>query len=170
MAQNLSIVPCTAALVTLLTTFLQTNYEPSTDVKEIARGDFNDQGELVLKKIAARVVFGTAQFGESRDVSYTTLSTALQYQIVCRHESQRTREEQRNRSLAMAACVCEYLAGARLALPDGSLAGPVLLRGVGPAIDSVGPVEDCYAVGIEISGFSQFPGTYAQPGAVAVVA
>ena len=170
MAQSLAIVPTTAALVALLKAFLAAKYDADTDVKEIARGDFNDAGELILKKIAVRVVFGTAQYGEARDVSYTTLSTALQYQVVGRHESLRTREEQRNRALAVAACAVEYLAGARLQLPDGSLAGPILVRSVGPAVDAVGPVEDCYAIVLEISGFSQFPGTYAQPGSQAVVA
>jgi hypothetical protein len=170
MAQNLAIVPCTAALVALLQQFLADKYDEPVDVKEIGRGDFNDQGELVLKKVAVRVVFADAAFTEARDISLTTLGTALRYQVVCRHDSLRSREEKRNLALNLTGCVLEYLGGARLALPDGSLAGPILLRGVGPAIDIVGPVEDCYAITLEISGFSQFPGTYARPQQPAVVA
>ncbi len=158
MAQQLNIVQVTAALVAMLALRLPVVYQQPVDVREIGGKDFNDAGELILKKVAVRVRFGAGSFAEVRDLTLTTLSATLSYQVVCRHESLRGAEEMRNRSAALMACALDELAGARLTLANGTVAPPILIRSVGEAQDSFGPVEDCYAIGLEFGGTTQFPG------------
>ena len=170
MAQRLQVNDCTTGLVALLTHTLAPFYLNGIDVREAGRKDFDDAGQLVLHKVAVRVRFGDAVYAQARDISLTTLSATLNYQIICRHESLRTESEMRNRTLALCECVMEQLAGARFKLADGTVAGPVLVKGVVPVSDSYGPVEDCFGVTIEISGFAAFAGPNAQVQTQAVVA
>ena len=161
MAQQLNIVDCKDAILALLSATLPVSYGQPVDVREIGGKDFDENGQLVLKKVAVRVRFGQAAYADARDISLTTLSASLYYQVVCRHESLRSNTEARDRSLALTAVVMDQLAGARLQLPDGTKAVPIAIRSVLQAMDGLGPVEDCYAITIEISGTAQFSGVNA---------
>jgi hypothetical protein len=160
MAQKLQIVPAKDCLVTLLTTALA-GYAVAVDVREVGPKDFDDQGNLVLQKAAVRVRFGQADYSQVRDTTKTTLSAAIAFQIICRHESLRSNSEQRDRALELASAVADALAGARLLLPDGTLSEPIGLLAILPVEDRGGVVQDCYGVSIEVPGYAQFAGTYA---------
>lgn len=162
MARQLQMVAVKDALLALLSGRLPESYGVAVDVQESGDKDFDNAGQLVLKRVAVRVRMGDAEFNESRDTSLTTLGAVLRYQVICRHESQRSENEQRDRTLDLAAAVCEELAGARLALPDGSLSPRIQLRTVGPVSDQFGPVTGCWGVGIQLTGSAQFDGRKAQ--------
>ncbi len=148
----------TAALVALLAAQLSAAYGQPVDVQEAGSKDFDDEGNLVLRKVAVRVQFGRGRFGPARDITRTTLSNALEYRIICRHESLRGDAEMRNRTLALLECCAERLAGARLPLPDGTFTEGVLLQAVAPVEDAYGPVENCYGLSIEVTGYAQYAG------------
>ncbi len=157
----LTIVPVKDALVAFLKATMSNAYGKPVDVQESGSGDFDNDGQLVLKKIAIRVRFGDGEFGQTRDITRTTLSSSLYFQVVCAHGSLRSENEQRDRTLELAACAVGLLGGTRLVLPDGTRSEPILVRGVAQMSDAYGPVADCYGVSIEVGGFLQLSGEYA---------
>jgi hypothetical protein len=164
MAQLLQLVDATRALVALLASQMDAAYEHPVDVKQASKNDFDDEGELVLKKVAVRVQFGQAEYAQTRDISATTLSASLMYQIVCRHESLRSDSERRDRTMELVQAVQAVLAGARLLLVNGTKSGPIILHNVLPVSDGFGVIDDCYGLTIEVPGFAQFTGANANPG------
>jgi hypothetical protein len=164
MGQLLQIDPCTDALVALLDARLPVSFpEQRADVREASGKDFDDSGQLVLPKCAVRVRFGEATYAEARDISRVSLSANLSFQVVCRYESLRSQSEMRGRALSLAECVMEELAGAKLLLSNGTITEPILIRAVQPVADGYGPVENCYGVAIQVSGYAQHSGVNANP-------
>jgi hypothetical protein len=164
MSQNLCINAVTDNLVQVLTSTLRTSYDATTDVQESSKQDFSEDGQLVLRKIAVRVRFGQEECGPTRDITRTTYTSSLSYQIVCRHESLRSKAETRSRSLQLVSAAKAILAGTRLLLPDGTQTDGILLQGVFPVSDQFGPVDECYGIAIEVTGVTQYPGDYIVPG------
>lgn len=165
MAQKLQPGACTQALVALLSARLPASdsFNLAVDVKESGDKDFNDNGELILKNPAVRVWFEQAAYGDTRDISKTTLSATFRFQVVCRHTSLRGAQETRDRSHALTEAVLVELAGARLLFEDGTRSDPIAIRGVARTNDFAGIVQDCFSVLIEVDGFAQFDGRNANP-------
>ena len=144
-------------------TLLQ-NALPSVNVGSIGDLDTDENGELVFDPPAVRTFYATTRYvanGDSQALTYD--DTSHQIDIWCAAENLTSLEAQRYDTLALVAQVLPVLAGARLALADGSVSDPVrLLQLMGSLQGRQGaPVRTVYTIAIEVPGIAQFPGTYA---------
>ena len=129
-------------------------------------GDLNtdENGELVFDPPAARTFYANSRYVANSDSQALTYDeTDHQIDIWCAAENLTSLEAQRNDTLALVAKVLPVLAGARIALADGSVSEPVRLMGVTGALQgkSGASVRTVYVIAIEVPGIAQFPGTYA---------
>lgn len=165
MATKVQIHLVEAALLELLSSRLKISYGMNVDVESIGKGDFDDEGQLVLKSPAVRLIFNDGNFGATRDTQRTTLNTNLNFAAACRHESLRSKARERTKTYQLLATVGDELAGARLKLSDGAYTDPLLLTGTYQMFDAGGPVDQCYAVSFTVTGLAQFSGVNANFGA-----
>ena len=165
MSSRVQIDAVEAALLALLPGQLAANYVERVDVEALGKGDFDDDGQLVLKSPAVRISFGEAMYAQVRDTTRTTLSADLTFSAFCFHESIRSRAKERTKTLQLVAAVQDELAGARLQLTPGVYTEPILLRAVTQAADALGPVDQVFAVVFIVPGLAQFSGKNANFGA-----
>jgi hypothetical protein len=167
MATKVQIHLVEAALLELLSTRLKISYGMNVDVESIGKGDFDEDGQLVLKSPAVRLIFVDGHFGSARDNQRVTLNTALIFSAACYHESLRSKAQERTRSFQLLGTVADELAGARLKLSEGVYTEPILLTGAVQVMDAGGPVDQCFAVTFTVTGIAQFSGVNANFGAKA---
>jgi hypothetical protein len=137
----------------------------AVDVDSTNQRDFNGSGQLVLKPPSIRVEFGDASFSNLRDNQRLTYESGLLFDVLCYERNLRSKAEARLKTLILVRVVLNQLAGARLALADGTSSMPLELRGVSLVLpDDDGPVDQLFAVHVLVKGIAQFDGPNARFG------
>lgn len=165
MATKVQIHLVEAALLALLPARLKISYGKNVTVSPIGGKDFDDDGQLVLKSPAVRTHFKGAEYAPLRDIQRLTTEAELNWDIICFEESLKSKADERTKTLELIAVVQDELAGARLQISDGVYTQPTRIVSVLPVMDAVGPVDQCYAITIAVSGIAQFSGVNANFGA-----
>jgi len=159
-----------AALIALLKSVMPAAYGTEeapvlVDVNSVNSKDFNDQGQLTLKPPSIRVEFGGAHFRNLRDNQKLTYENGQLFHVLCFVSSLRSKADERLQILSLVAVALNQLAGARLALADGSSSMPIEIKDVALVLpDDGGPVDQLFAITIEISGIAQYDGPNARFG------
>jgi hypothetical protein len=131
----------------------------SVDVNSVNSKDFNAQGQIALKSPALRVQFGDADYNNLRDNQRLTYQNGQLYDVLCWESNLRSKADERLQSLGLVAVTLNQLAGARLALSDGTRSMPVEIVRVSLVLpNDGGPVDQLFAVTVRISGIAQFDG------------
>jgi hypothetical protein len=159
-----------AALITLLKTVMPPAYGTSVapvlvDINSVNSKDFNAQGQLALKPPSMRVQFGDANFANLRDNQRLTYQNGMLFDVLCFESSLRSKADERLQSLGLVAVALNQLAGARLALADGTSSMPIEVKRVSLVLpDDGGPVDQLFAITISVEGIAQFDGPNARFG------
>jgi hypothetical protein len=148
-----------AALIALLKDTMPAAYGTPVDVDSVNSKDFNAQGQLALRAPAQRIQFGDGDFSDLRDNQRLSYQAGILFDVLCWESSLRSKADERLQSLGLVAVTLNQLAGARLALADGTLSMPITLKRVSLVLpDDGGPVDQLYAITVLISGIAQFDG------------
>lgn len=158
-----------AALISLLKSVMPAAYgTPAApvlvDIDSIGDKDFNAQGQLALKPPSIRVRFGGAEFNNLRDNQRLTYEAGMPFEVMCFESSLRSKADERLQTLVLVQTTLNQLAGARLALADGSSTMPLTAKGVSPVITEDGPVDQLFAITVLVNGIAQFDGPNARFG------
>jgi hypothetical protein len=152
-----------AALVALLKSKLAGAYGQNVSVDSLGDKDFDEQGRLVLQPPAARVRFLDAPFQNLRDNQRLTYQVPMSFEILFFQSSLRSPADERKQTLVLLGAGADVVTGARLELSDGSKSMPVAIKRA-YLIDTLeGPVDQAFAVQIEVEGIAQFSGANANP-------
>lgn len=153
-----------AALIALLKSVMPAAYGTPdapvlVDVNSVNSKDFNAQGQLALKPPSLRVQFSDDDFSNLRDNQRLTYQSGLLFDVLCFESSLRSKADERLQSLGLVAVTLNQLAGARLALADGTSSMPVEIKRVSLVLpNDDGPVDQLFAITVLISGIAQFDG------------
>ena len=161
-----------AALIALLKSTMPAAYATSlnqqnpvgVDIAGLGDGDFDADGQLVLQPPSIRVRFGSANYSNLRDNQRLSYETGMPFAILCFESSLRSKVDERKQTLVLVATLQNQLAGARLALADGTSSGPITMKGVQLVIPDSGPVDQLFAIHVEVPGIAQFDGPNARFG------
>jgi phage gp37-like protein len=153
-----------SALIALLSASLPTAYGTSVDIDSIGDKDFLDDGTLTLQPPSIRVRFAGAKYENLRDNQRLSYEAALMFEVMCFESSLRSKADERLQTLQLVQVVQDQLAGARLALADGTSSMPLELDSVSPVITDSGPVDQLYAIVFIVNGIAQFSGANARFG------
>lgn len=134
------------------------------DIDSLGDKDFDENGMLVLDPPSIRIRFAGAEYDTLRDNRRLTYQAAMPFEILCFESSLRGKADQRKQTLVLVAAVLDQLVGANLRLSDGSTTMPLTLLGVQLIGVEAGPVDQLFAVGIQVPGIAQFGGPNAQTG------
>jgi hypothetical protein len=133
---------------------------PDVNVGSIGDLSTDQNGELVFDPPCARTFFSGTDYGETHDnLALTYDEASHEIDIWCAAENLQSLEAQRMDTLALVAEILPVLAGAELALPDGSTTQPVRLKSVVGSLQGRqgAPVATVYTIKVEIPGIAQFP-------------
>lgn len=153
-----------AALIALLKSAMPAAYGTvdapvSVDVNSVNSKDFNAQGQLALKPPSLRIQFSDSDYSNLRDNQRLTYQAGLLFDVLCFESSLRSKADERLQILGLVAVALNQLAGARLALADGTRSMPLEIKRVSLVIpDDGGPVDQLFAITVLISGIAQFDG------------
>jgi hypothetical protein len=142
------------ALLAALTAGLKGIY-----VGAIGDSDINDDDQLILQMPCARQRYVSTEYRNQGDNQWLTYDVCHLFEIWTAAEDLSSKEAQRTATLALLRKVLPLMAGARLALPDGSVTEPVALKGIGKLPNDI--IGQIYICTIEVSAIAQFPGTLA---------
>jgi hypothetical protein len=112
----------------------------------------------VLQPPAVRLRFKGAGYKSARDNSRVTYEATLPFELLCYEENLRSPADQRKATLVLVSALQDQLAGARLTLQDGAKTQPITMVAVDLVATDDGPVDQLFAVSIEVNGFAQFGG------------
>jgi phage gp37-like protein len=150
-----------AALIALLKANLAAAYGSNVNIDSLGDKDFDEEGRLVLQPPAVRVRFMDANYNALRDNRRLTYQPTMPFQILCFQSSLRSPADERKQTLVLVAAVQDQLAGTVLALADGSQTMPITMKHVGLVDTAEGPVDQLFAVDVEVEGIAQFSGANA---------
>lgn len=144
------------AISALLTTQLE-----GIETSPIGEADIDDDDQLVLQLPCARPRYVATSYAESNDLTQTTYNVEHAYEIWCGAENLVSKEAQRQAAKAIVRQVLPVLAGARLAIEDGSgdVSAPVRLLGIDSVVGDV--LGMIYIVRVGVPGIAQFSGVNA---------
>lgn len=127
----------------------------------IGEADIDDDDQLVLTFPCARPRYVASSYAESNDLTQTTYNCEHAYEIWCADENLANKEAQRQAAKAIVRQVLPILAGARLALADGSgdTTSPIRLLGIDSIVGDV--LGMIYVVRVAVPGIAQFAGVNA---------
>jgi hypothetical protein len=165
MSSNFRIDYVEAALLTLLGShsFSQA-YGARISVDSLGDKDFDEDGRLVMQPPALRVRFADGGYANLRDNQRLTYEAKIAFEILCFESSLRSPADQRKQTLVLVATVLDQLAGARLALADGSQTMPLTIKSAYLRPIEEGPIDVLFGVVVEAEGIAQFSGAHAHPG------
>lgn len=161
MSSTLRIDYVEAALLALLNAKLAAAYGSKVYIDSLGDKDFDENGRLVLTPPAVRVRFKGAGYNTGRDNQRLTYQGTMPFEILCFQSSLRSPADERKQTLVLVATVQDVLAGARLLLADNTKTEPVTMVDVNLVETEEGPVDQLFAVGIDVNGFAQFSGANA---------
>jgi hypothetical protein len=153
-----------AALIALLNGTMPAAYGTpdapvAVDVNSVNSKDFNAQGQLALKPPSLRIQFSDADYNNLRDNQRLTYQSGLLFDVLCFESSLRSKADERLQILGLVAVTLNQLAGARLALADGTSSMPVEIKRVSLVLpNDGGPVDQLFAITVLIGGIAQFDG------------
>jgi hypothetical protein len=130
------------------------------DVQAISEKDFNQDGDIIMNPPSVRVFFdgeGASGTSDSQRLSYNAVG---RYVVSCADQNLRSTQAQAIASAALATRVKNVAIGARLQLPNGDVTEPIAW--VSTAVMPVAGLGIGYALGFEVPGIAQFPGTNAE--------
>jgi hypothetical protein len=158
-----------AALLALLKSVMPAAYGTAAnpaaiDIDSIGDKDFNAEGQLTLKPPSIRVRFGGADFKNLHDNQRLSYEGGMPFEIMCFESSLRSKADERLQTLVLVSVAVNQLAGARLALADGSSTMPITLQSVSSVITEDGPVDQLFSITVLVNGFAQFDGPNARLG------
>ncbi|QNI34533.1 hypothetical protein H7849_11920 [Alloacidobacterium dinghuense] len=154
-----------AALLTLLQgSNVSTAYGAAIDVDSIGDKDFLDDGTLTLQPPSIRIRFSGADYNNLRDNQRLSYEASMLFEVMCFEESLRSKADERLQTLQLVQVIQDQLAGARLALVDGSSSAPIELRAVTPIVTDQGPIDQLFSITIAIRGIAQYSGANARFG------
>jgi hypothetical protein len=143
------------ALQALLTTEL-----PDVNVGSIGDLTTDENGELIFDPPCARTFFAGSRYGGNGDnLALAYDDTSHEIQIWCAAEDLSSLEAQRLETLKLVSQVLPIVAGAKLALADGTTSEPLRLTNVAGSLQghAGAPVATVYTITIEVPGIAQFP-------------
>lgn len=159
-----------AALLALLNSVMSGAYAAAlgatpqnVDIQSLGDRDFNAEGQLVLSPPSLRVLFAGAKYDKLRDNQRLTYEAGIIFHILCYESSLRSKKDERRQTLVLVATLLDQLAGARLALADGSSTSPIGLESVS-LLTEQGAVDQLYDVTVVVNGIAQFSGANARFG------
>jgi hypothetical protein len=158
------------ALIALLNSAMPAAYGTvdapvAINVNTVNSKDFNAQGQLAIKPPSMRVQFAEASFANLKDNQRLTYEAGLDFDILCYESSLRSKADERLQTLGLVDVALNQLAGARLALSDGTSTMPIEIRRVSLVIpNDGGPVDQLFAITILIKGIAQYNGPNARFG------
>jgi hypothetical protein len=110
------------------------------------------------------VRFAAADYENLHDNQRLTYEGGLPFELLCFESSLRSKADERRQTLVLVATVQDQLAGARLALADGSRTMPIEMKSVSLVASEEGPVDQLFSIVVLVKGIAQFSGANAQPG------
>ena len=132
---------------------------PAVDVATIGEKDIDDTGHLVFNPPVIRVRHAGTRWAQTHDNTATNYDCEHIFELWCAEENLRSKDEQREDTEALVCRVAVQMAGARIALADGSKTEPVRLVDVNDVEqDIVGLV---YILTVLLPGVAQFDGVNA---------
>lgn len=134
------------------------------DINSIGDKDFDEEGNLILRPPSMRVRFDSANYDNLRDNQRLSYETSMPFEILCFEESLRSKKDQRQKTLVLVATAQDQIAGARLALADGTNSGPIEIKAAQIVVTDQGPVDQLFAITIIVPGIAQFSGANARFG------
>lgn len=158
------------SLVTLLRTAMPAAYGTvdapiAIDINTVGTKDFNEKGQLAIKPPSIRVQFASAEFNNLHDNQRLSYEAGYSFEVLCYEGSLRSKADERLQTLKLVDVVLNQLAGARLALSDGTSSMPMTLRAVSLVIpDDEGPVDQLFSISVLVNGIAQFDGPNARFG------
>ena len=136
---------------------LLTQQLPDVDCDSIGDKDIDDNDQLVFKPPCVRTRYAGTDYVSLKDNQQLSYEARHQLEIWCADEDLQAKVKQREKAKALVGSVLGIMAGARLALPDGSRSDPIQLLAVATMPqDIVGMV---YIAMVAVPGIAQFPGT-----------
>lgn len=147
-----------ASLVTLLRTVMPAAYNGAIDIDTLGDEDFDENGQLVLSPPSMRVRYRETNFNNLRDNRRLTYQATNQIEVLCFESSLAGKADERAQTMALVVVALNQLAGARLALADGTSSMPITIRSCGLVVTEEGPVDQLMAIGILVEGIAQFDG------------
>jgi hypothetical protein len=129
------------------------------NVGAIGSADIGDDDELVLQMPCARQRYAGSGYKNEGDNQWLTYDVSHIFEIWCAAEDLTSKEAQRTATLNIVGLVLPLVAGARLALPDGSTTEPVALKSIGKLPDDI--IGQIFIVTVEVCAIAQFPGILA---------
>jgi hypothetical protein len=128
------------------------------DIDALGGKDFDENGMLALKSPAMRVEFGGCEYNPLRDNQRLTYEAGMPFDVICFVGSLKSKASERDRTLLLVQAAVNQLAGARLALSDGTFSMPLTLTAVSKVQDRGGPVDQAFAITVLVNGIAQYNG------------
>jgi hypothetical protein len=161
-----------AALISLLKTVMPAAYQtaigaaalPVLNIDSLGEKDFDAEGQLVLKPPSIRVRFDRVKRETLRDNQRLTYQTKAGFDVLCYESSLRSKADERLQTLQLVQVVENQLAGARLALADGTSSMPCALGSTYLVAESSGSVDQLFCVEVVAEGIQQYDGPNARFG------
>ena len=152
-----------AALLALIRAKLPIAYGAPVSTESLGDDDFDENGNLILRPPATRVRFRGARYQSLRDNQALTYEPVMPFEILCFEQNLRGPEEERQQTLVLVATVLDVVAGARLTLADeeSTRTMPIRIVAVDPVDMEQGPVDQHFAIHIDVEGIAQFGGANA---------
>jgi hypothetical protein len=157
------------ALIALLKTVMPAAYGTveapiNVDVNSLGDKDFDAEGQLVLKPPSIRVRFDRTRRDPLRDNQRLSYQAKHSFDILCYESSLRGKADERRQTLALTQIVENQLAGARLALADGTSSMPCSLGSTYLVAESSGSVDQLFCLEVIVEGIQQYDGPNARFG------
>lgn len=130
---------------------------PNVSTGSIGDLEINDNGQLIFDPPCIRSRYANTEYNAAEDNRALAYNAAHILELWISAENLRSKEAQRNDTLALLSSLLPQMAGARLVLPDTSLSEPVQLVSIRGMDDD--PFGMIYVVSISVAGIAQFPGT-----------
>lgn len=110
-----------AALLAALPDLIQIGGAVALELKGISSEHFDEDGNLVLRKIAPTVLlyFENEQASEPKEITRTTYESLQTWVLLCFQQSLRSTADERAKTYSLVAQVRDAIGGLRLTLPDG---------------------------------------------------
>lgn len=133
---------------------------PTVNVGSIGDLNTDENGELVFDPPCARTFFAGTDYGETHDnLALAYDESSHEIDIWCAAENLTSLEAQRLDTLSLVAQVLPAVAGAELALADGTTTEPVRVRNIVGSLQMKrgAPVSTVYTIKVQVPGIAQFP-------------
>ena len=161
-----------SALIALLQSVMTTVYNevvnPPTpiavNIAALGDKDFDAEGQLVLKPPSIRTRFDRTKRETLRDNQRLTYQAKTAFDVLCFESSLRSKADERLQTLQLVQLVENQLAGARLALQDGTSSMPITLGSTYLVAESSGAVDQLFCVEVIVEGIQQYDGPNARFG------